>query len=147
VICDPNDPDACASGFCTDDVCCETDLCEDDDRCDIFGFEGECHPPLDIGDECRVNTDCLDPLLCLFNPSSNVFECTVPPEPTPTLIPLTPEPTPLGPEVQVSRGGGCSIGARPDGSSVWVLVTLPVFLLWRRRQLHGAVVQRRRRPQ
>ena len=126
-------PDVCDTGFCTDGVCCDSDTCLDPDRCDIFGTEGTCAPPLLEGDECEKNTDCEDPLICAFNPVSNRFECTAPPEPTPTLIPFTPVSTPLPPIVHTSRSGGCSIGGGADGSQAWVLCVLP-FALWLRRR-------------
>ena len=95
--CDPNNPDACDSGLSCDpvsSVCCDTDNCLDPNRCDVFGSAGRCAPPLLKGDECARNTDCEDALICTFNPVSSRFECNVPPQPTPTLIPFTPKPTP-----------------------------------------------------
>ncbi len=142
ISCDPDNPDACESGFCTDDVCCETDLCPDQDRCDIAGFEGECHPPLLEGDPCEENTDCEDPLLCVFNPGTNRFECVVPPEPTPTFFPFTPKPTQVPPDITISRGGGCSIGRGPDGAQVWAFCVLPLALWLRRRRVQRVRAQR-----
>jgi hypothetical protein len=139
--CDPSNPDACESGSCINETCCDTDACFEPDRCDIFGFEGTCAPPLLEGDECEKNTDCEDPLLCSFNPDTNRFECSVPPEATPTLIPFTPPPTAENPIVNVSRSGGCAIGQGPDGSPVWVFCLLPLALWLRRRQVQRIQVR------
>jgi hypothetical protein len=135
--CDPTDPNGCADGlFCTDNVCCDSDTCVDPDRCDIFGSTGSCSPPLLEGDQCAQNTDCEDPLICTFNPVSSRYECTAPPDPTPTIIPFTPVFTPLPPVVNESRSGGCSIGHGPDnGSQLWVFGVLPLALWLRRRRL------------
>jgi FG-GAP-like repeat len=139
--CDPNNSDVCDDGLFCDpisSVCCETDTgeCLEPNRCDIFLTEGQCAPPLGEGDECQKNTDCEDPLLCAFNPLTNQFECTVPPEPSPTIIPFTPAPTALPALVNVSRSGGCSIEHGPDGAQLWVLCLLPVALWLRRRGQH-----------
>jgi hypothetical protein len=56
----------------------------------------------------------------------------VPPQPTPTLIPFTPAATPLGPIVNTSRSGGCSIGDGANSAPPWVLAVLPL-VLWLRR--------------
>ena len=133
--CDPNNPAACASGFCTNNVCCDEASCIDPDRCDIYGSEGVCSPPSQEGDPCQKNTDCEDPLICAFDPFSNQFVCTVPPQPTPTFIPFTPAPTAPGPIVNTSRSGGCSIGSGPNDSQLWVLSVMPLALWLRRRRL------------
>jgi hypothetical protein len=92
--------DQCTSGFCTNGVCCDTASCPSPERCDIFGSVGVCSPPLDTGQECRLNTDCDQSLglLCLFCttglpdcPTAGVYFCAVPPPtPTPTPLPYTP---------------------------------------------------------
>jgi hypothetical protein len=145
--CDPNQPDQCELGFCTNDVCCDADVCPDpQDRCDIFGFEGTCAPPLLEGDECERNTDCEDPLVCTLDQTSSTgARCEPPPPPSPTLIPFTPAPTAPGPQVVTSRSGGCSIGSRPDGTPVWVLGIVPIALWLRRRQLHRVRIRERNR--
>jgi hypothetical protein len=146
--CDPNDPFACEfPGFCVDDVCCDTDVCPDpQDRCDIYGYEGTCAPPLLEGDECVKNTDCEDPLVCTLDQTSSTgARCEPPPPPSPTLIPFTPLPTAQGPQVITSRSGGCSIGRGPDGSQPWVLGVVPLALWLRRRQLQRVCTEARRR--
>ena len=142
--CDPNTPDICDSGLFCDpisSVCCDTDNCLDPNRCDIFASEGNCSPPLLEGDQCAKNTDCEGPLVCAFNGVSSRFECSVPPTPLPTFIPFTPEPTPLGPIVNVSRSGGCSIGSGPDGSQLWAVCALPLLLWLRRSRLQRVPVR------
>jgi hypothetical protein len=137
--CDPNATDPCDPGFfCNPDnpddpVCCETETCPEGDRCDIFGFMGQCAPPLPEGSECEDNLDCEPGLLCLRDPSpSTQYFCRVPPFPTPTLIP-TPQPSvTAGIRVQTSRSGGCSISDEPSRSGVWLLA-LPLVLWVRRR--------------
>ena len=68
-------PDVCDTGFCTNNVCCDSDTCLDPDRCDIFGTEGTCAPPLLEGDPCLKNTDCEDPLICAFDPMQQPASC------------------------------------------------------------------------
>jgi hypothetical protein len=43
--CDPGHPETCASGFCTDNVCCESSECSRPSRCDMFLRQGFCAPP------------------------------------------------------------------------------------------------------
>lgn len=147
--CDPNHPEQCELGFCTNNVCCDSDVCPDpQDRCDISGFEGTCAPPLLEGDECQRNTDCEDPLVCTLDQTSSTgARCEPPPPPSPTLIPFTPAPTAPGPQVITSRSGGCSIGGGPDGAQVWVLGIVPVTLWLRRRHLQGVRAAACRRHQ
>src|SRR5262249_40880746 len=66
-------PDVCGTGFCTNGVCCDEAMCLDPNRCDIFGTQGVCAPPLQEGDPCEKNTDCEDPLICAFDPVSMQF--------------------------------------------------------------------------
>lgn len=112
ISCDPNNPAPCESAFCTNNVCCDSDTCLEPERCDIFGNEGTCHPPLFEGAACEKHSDCEDPLTCRFDPISNQFVCAVPPQPTPTLIPYTPVPTPPGPIVCLCRS--CGPGLCPE---------------------------------
>jgi hypothetical protein len=145
--CDPNNPNACETGFCTNNLCCDSDVCPDpQDRCDIVGFEGTCAPPLLEGDECLRNTDCEDPLLCTLDETSSTgARCLPPPPPTPTLVPFTPRPTELPAQVITSRSGGCSIGPGSDGAPAWVLGIIPIALWLRRRQLQRVRTAARRR--
>lgn len=84
----------CASGHCTDGVCCDTDGCSHGQRCDIFGVEGSCSDQLDVDGACGKTTDCLPGLLCVFDPFVGSNICNPPVTPTPTLFPtLTPPPT------------------------------------------------------
>jgi hypothetical protein len=142
--CDPNTSDPCDGGlFCNPDgICCDTEDCPTGERCDVFGFEGTCSPPLMEGDECEKNIDCEAGLECRFDPSTQLNLCQAPRTPTPTLIP-PPSPTRAGSDVVVhqSSGGGCSIGADGSGGA-WILVLVP-FLLWVRR--YAPVPVRRRR--
>jgi hypothetical protein len=84
--CDPNNPGACASGFCTNNVCCDEASCINPvDRCDITGSAGVCSPPLQKGDACVKDTDCEDPLLCACDPLSHQLACSYP---SPTAAPI-----------------------------------------------------------
>lgn len=142
-----DDQTQCASDlFCTDGVCCLSESCPNDERCDIFQFEGDCHGRLPVGEPCDKNTDCENLLICDFF----LRVCSVPPTPTPTLLP---EPTAtvfVPPLIDVSRGGGCAIS---DGSTAgaWVLVVFPLGVWVRRRWLQRAALRvrghRRIRPQ
>jgi len=125
--CDVDSPELCETDSCVDGVCCEDLECLDPDRCDIFGFEGFCWPPLGEGEECAKNTDCEEPLICSFNAQTGRFECSVPPTPLPTLIPYTPVPTVPGPDVHTSRSGGCAIDSSGNGGG-WVFAA--AVLLW-----------------
>ena len=139
-------PDICASGFCTDGVCCETDQCPAGERCDILGFKGQCSPPLGVDGQCDKNTDCEEGLSCQFCSSgppncatAGKFLCSIPPPPTPTFI-STAVPTPTTAiDVTVSRSGGCSIGDNAaDSGTAWLLVGLPLIFGMRRYRLQRA---------
>ena len=136
--CDVDSPELCETDSCVDGVCCEDLECLEPDRCDIFGFEGFCWPPLGEGEECDKNTDCEEPLICSFNALTGRFECSVPPTPLPTLIPFTPAPTAPGPQVSTSRGGGCAIDGSGNGSG-WVLAAAAVLWAIRPRPRPAAV--------
>jgi hypothetical protein len=126
--CDPDNPDACLSGFCTNNVCCDTDNCFAPDRCDIKGFKGTCSAQLGVGEPCEKNTDCEDGLLCLPDLLTAQLYCTVPPTATPTFFPtFTPTPLPQ-PTVILSQSGGCSIGGEADAKGTWLLATFPILL-------------------
>jgi hypothetical protein len=102
--CNPSNPTACESGFCTNNVCCDSDVCPDPtDRCDISGFEGTCAPQFLEGDECQKQTDCEDPLLCTLDQTSSTgARCNPPMPPTRTRLP-TATPTP---RIRITVGSG-----------------------------------------
>jgi hypothetical protein len=96
----------------------------------------------DVDQPCDKGTDCLSGLLCLFDPDLGFNVCSPPPTPTPTLFPLnTPVPT-LGPEIHLSRSGGCSIGGGGDSAGLWIIAALPL-VAWLRRRLVGDRVRAR----
>lgn len=143
IACDPGD-DACVEGTVCDPttmVCCDTADCPLPNRCDIYGSAGSCVPPLLEGDACLHNTDCEDPFICVFNPINNRFECTSPPDPTPTIIPFTPKPPPPGPTIILSRGGGCSIDRGADGFPLLLFYLLPLALWVQRNRLQRVRVR------
>lgn len=126
-----------------DGVCCDTESCQAGERCDIFGFEGTCAPPVGEGEECSKNVDCAGGLECRFDPFSQENLCLPPRTPTPTLIP-PPTPTRVAAvQVTSTRGGGCSIGGDGGAGSAWMLVGLPLLLLWMRRNALTPARQRR----
>jgi len=132
-------PAQCKSGFCTDSTCCSSEGCPEGERCDIYGFEGDCSSPLGANEPCNKNTDCLDPLLCLPAGPGGSLICY--PAPTPTEgLPETPVPT-VTPKVilNTSSGGGCSIGDRNESTGLWLMLSLPLVLWMRRYSLQHAV--------
>jgi hypothetical protein len=52
------EPKQCENGNCVDGVCCIDAFCPEGERCDIPGFEGECHPLGDLGDFCSIGEQC-----------------------------------------------------------------------------------------
>jgi len=56
--------DACVSGHCVHDVCCQDASCAGTSRCDILGDEGRCTAPLGLDSNCFTNSDCAPPLFC-----------------------------------------------------------------------------------
>jgi len=75
----------CRSASCVNDVCCMDSACSGSNRCDIFGFEGRCVPPLPEGAQCVTNSDCAPGLSCSVD-AFGVRRCSVI-LPTPTFIP------------------------------------------------------------
>ncbi len=147
IACNPSNPD-CPDGSSCDPVtgvCCDTPDCLAPDRCDIYGFAGSCVPPLPEGEACLFNTDCEDPLICAFDAINNRFECTAPPDPTPTFFPFTPSTPPLGPTIILSRGGGCSVDPGSDAFQVLLFWLLPLALWLRRNRLQQVHVGRNER--
>lgn len=137
------DGSVCQSENCVNDVCCQTASCQGSDRCDIFGFDGSCVPPLPEGSICLTNSDCAPGLACLVD-NFGVRRCTVV-RATPTFIPTqTPSPT-LQPTIIVDRDdGGCSIDNERRSGSAWMLAFFPLFLGLRRYQVAEIVVRARR---
>jgi hypothetical protein len=89
--------DQCLPGlFCVDRVCCRVESCPEGERCDVFGFEGECHETLSPGKLCEDNSDCVtgwcvDGACCRVEtcPEGNMCSppdgfCMEPPTPAPT---------------------------------------------------------------
>jgi hypothetical protein len=136
--------DVCQSGNCVNDTCCRDASCAGSDRCDIFGFEGRCVPPLPVDAACVTNSDCAPGLACLVD-NFGVRRCTVV-RATPTFIPTeTPSPT-LAPTIIVDRDdGGCSIDREQGSGGLWLLGLFPLFLGFHRLQLVENRVRRRRR--
>jgi hypothetical protein len=138
---DPCSVDAqCDTGLCTDSVCCVEDQCTRPDRCDIFGFKGDCAPPLPEGFDCEKNADCesnhCDPRTLI---------CSPPPSPTPPIdVPEPPTPTPQT-QLIVSRSGGCSIGdGQSTSNGAFLLGALPLAF-WMRRRVATELVRNRRK--
>ncbi|HYD49690.1 MAG TPA: VCBS repeat-containing protein [Terriglobales bacterium] len=130
--CSANNEQACASGNCVNDVCCQEAACLGIDRCDIFGEEGRCLPPLQAGQPCQTNTDCLPGLQCR-NDDGLGFRCTLR-DPTATPVPTDPPTATPGNTVVVSRdSGGCAIAATStsDSNAIWLLLGLPL-MVWAR---------------
>jgi hypothetical protein len=132
-------------------------------RCDIYGYEGTCSPPLPAGANCQKNNDCEQGLIC--NTVTGQGVCGVVPA-TPTPLPVstasptpTPSPCPPGFEpqqgvcAQVSRSGGCSIGDRSaqggnaTSTEAWLLALVPLALGIRRFRRQGAGLTSHRRSQ
>ena len=130
--CSPNKPEVCFSGNCVNNTCCEDASCPLGERCDIFGEEGRCLPPLQAGQQCEKNTDCLPGLVCIDE--GNGFRCTAR-IPTPTIIPTEPPTATPGATVIVSRdSGGCSIDQTGgNGNGLWLLLGLPLAFIVRRQ--------------
>lgn len=126
-FCIPNDPTACASGFCTDNVCCDAQTCAQPMRCDIGGGEGSCSLPLPRGKACNKNSDCADPLICLFDADVGVTVCTAF-APTPTFIPIG-SPTPVPSPTVLSCLGDCNLD---DGVETTELLSMVVDALYER---------------
>jgi hypothetical protein len=128
----PGDTNPCEDGLlCNPDngVCCETENCPDGQRCDIFGFPGQCMDPLPADEACDKNTDCVPPLGC-FNGFCEPF-----PTSTPTLIPTALGTATPAFSVTQTRSGGCSIGDGQDVSGLWLLGGLSLAIWARRRRL------------
>ena len=132
-------PGECASGYCINGICCVDERCEGSDRCDVFGHEGRCVPPLPVDAECVTNSDCALPLLCIAD-SFGVRRCTVI-RPSPTLIPAatrTVGAPPPGPQVDSSTGSdddGCQLSSPSSGKrfpSVLLLAALALIAVRRR---------------
>lgn len=130
--CSANNPEVCSSGNCINSTCCEQAGCSGTDRCDVFGFEGQCVPPLPEGAPCNKNSDCEGELQCR-DLDGNGLQCVVPPI-TPTRPP-TPIPTSTpAATVKTSRSGGCAIdGSGSDANGAWLLSLLPLAVWVRRR--------------
>ncbi len=136
----PGDANPCQDGLlCNPDngVCCEEASCNPGQRCDVFGFPGQCMDPLQADQPCEKNTDCAAGLLCLLNPTSGQYFCEPPPTMTPTLIPTGAQPT-AAIQYSTSRSGGCSIADGQDPSALWLFGGLSL-VLWARR--HRQVVR------
>jgi len=73
----------CRSGFCTDTTCCSTDGCPEVERCDVFGFQGDCNQQLAAGEPCEKHSDCIAPLLCQPVGPGGAVICFPAPTPTP----------------------------------------------------------------
>jgi hypothetical protein len=146
----PGDGSNCNTGFCTNGVCCTDASCNAPERCDIFGSEGVCSPPLDGGQPCKRNTDCNADfgLVCLFCDTG--FDCCTLPPATATPVPLPATPTQVPGTVIIqntpvlARSGGCSIDNRSDGPNAWLLAALPLIFWLRRFRLQRARVSRLR---
>lgn len=73
--CDAGAADACASGFCTDGVCCAEPACGPGERCDIVDRGGECRLQLPPGAACARDTDCRGGGLCRFDEAAGGTVC------------------------------------------------------------------------
>ena len=124
--CDPGNPGACVSGFCTNNVCCNTEFCAGNQRCDIFLFEGTCSDQLNVDEPCDKGTDCTPPLVCLPDSALDGNDGCVPvPTFTPTLIPLSTVTPSAGVHILIgtARGGpgdavAVSVSLITSGASV-----------------------------
>jgi hypothetical protein len=134
VSCTPTVDNQCEIDlFCVEGVCCDSPDCAAPDQCDIPGFQGQCIPPGSVGDPCSKNSHCVTGLIC-----SDAGECAIPPTATPTFIVFdTPPPTDT-PDIQISRGGGCSVGDPNNSSGLWMLAAFPLILGIRRYQREQA---------
>ncbi|HYD50527.1 MAG TPA: VCBS repeat-containing protein, partial [Terriglobales bacterium] len=133
--CSPNHSQACASGGCVNGVCCAEPTCALGERCDIFGAEGRCLPPLQAGFACATNTDCLPGLQCR-NTDGTGFRCfflSVTPTPLPTAVSTAFIAATLA--VGGDRAGyesGCAVSATPDACASWLLGLLAAWRVVRR---------------
>lgn len=144
--CDPGEQAGCDSGFCVDTMCCDAATCPAGQRCDIFGLEGTCAPPLPPGNYCQKQTDCAANLICRFDSAAAAFLCLGPAGPTPTLVPFSPVPGDRGHTTNVSAqggaDGGCAMDPAHDGTPA-LLLALPAGLLLLCRRLGRRRLARR----
>ncbi len=73
----------CASGFCTDAVCCSENGCNAGERCDITGLAGDCQPQRLPGRICGRDSDCAGDALCVVAPGASQPTCQLRLTPTP----------------------------------------------------------------
>lgn len=141
--CSVNSPEVCQSGNCVDNRCCQDAQCAGTDRCDIFGYFGRCVPPLQEGEVCEKASDCEVGLVCA-NDTGTGLRCTLR-QATPSPIPTDkPTATPGTTKIVSRDSGGCNIDhGSNNGSTIWMLMTLPMFLFVRRAQLAPSRAKRR----